>query len=202
MATLNRKTKQTPSNLKQPNLPKKKLKRKKKFKPPPLPNGRPPAYTPETGKYICDEISKGRTMTSIVKEPGMPSLPTIYSWLNRLSTTFSEDFLKSYITAREIQAEVYADQTVDICDASEHDMVVVKKVDKKTGATVTDILPDIEHIQRSRLRVETRKWVAAHLLPRKFSDKMQLTGKDDTPLVPVSTKVIVNFTKVKPPEEE
>ena len=38
---------------------------------------------------------------------------------------------------------------------------------------------DQEHIQRSRLRVEARKWIAAHLLPRVYGDSQQIKLTDN-----------------------
>ncbi len=46
-----------------------------------------------------------------------------------------------------------------------------------TGAVV-----DHEHIQRSRLRVDARKWIAAKLLPKRYGDKLQHTGDGGGPI--------------------
>ena len=39
-----------------------------------------------------------------------------------------------------------------------------------------------EHIQRSRLRVDARKWIAAKLLPKRYGDKLQHTGDGGGPI--------------------
>ena len=152
--------------------------------------GRPSSYTDKVGKYICQEIMKGRTITSICKEEGMPCLPTVFNWLNKLNNAYNEDFLKSYSQAREIQAEVMADEIKDIADNGEND--TYETVNPKTGKMETKT--DFDHIKRSALRVESRKWLAAHLLPRKYSDRVQLTGAEGKDLIPpVPTKVVFNF---------
>ena len=157
------------------------------------PKGRPELYTEEIGAYICREIAQGRTITKICKETNIPSLPTVMNWLNQLHPLYKESFLNSYKQAREIQAEIFADQTNDIADDGENDTYV--GIDSK-GRKIVKVNTD--HIQRSKLRVENRRWLAAHLLPRKFSDRVQLTGKDDQPLMPVvPTKVVFNFTKAE-----
>lgn len=76
-----------------------------------------------------------------------------------------QGFTEQYTRAREAQAEFYADQIVDIADG---------------------VLPargDVD-VQRDRLRVESRKWVAAKLLPKKYGDKItqEVTGKDGKPI--------------------
>ncbi len=35
---------------------------------------------------------------------------------------------------------------------------------------------DHEHVQRSRLRVDTRKWAAGKLAPKRYGDKLNLGG--------------------------
>lgn len=163
----------------------------------PNPLGRPEVYQEKIGAYICGEISKGRTLTSIVKDPKIPSLPTIYTWLNILHPNYKPDFLKSYTIAREIQAEVMADEIKDIADDGKNDTyVTINAKGKKKVKT------DFDHIKRSALRVESRKWLAAHLLPRKFSDRMQLTGADGKDLIPtIPTQVTFNFIDSKQDQE-
>ncbi len=39
-----------------------------------------------------------------------------------------------------------------------------------------------DHIQRSRLRVDARKWIAAKLLPKRYGDKLQHTGEGGGPI--------------------
>ncbi len=41
---------------------------------------------------------------------------------------------------------------------------------------------DHEHVQRSRLRVDTRKWLMARMAPKKYGDKMQHTGEGGGPI--------------------
>jgi transposase-like protein len=144
--------------------------KKKKRKPKPV--GRPSIYSDSIARKICHRLQKGETITKICEDDDMPSIPTVFKWLNRLSKHHSPEFLKAYQEAREIQAEVRADESVDIADDEDIDV-------------------------RSRaVRVETRKWIASHLLPRKFSSKMQLTGADDKPLIP--ERIIIDFGTHKP----
>ena len=156
--------------------PEKKPKKKKpKKKKEPNPVGRPLSYTDKIAEYICRELMMGRTLTSICKEDGIPTLPTVFTWLSKENKNYNEDFLKLYMRAREIQADTVADEVVDIARDNTRDFY--KKYNKKTGEV--EIIADLDHIQRDRLAVDTLKWKAARLYPMKYSERMQLTGKEE-----------------------
>ncbi len=84
-----------------------------------------------------------------------------------------EDFMDQYARAREAQAEVRADEIVDIADDESGDFTT-----DEDGKRVVNH----EHIQRSRLRVDARKWVASKLLPKRYGDKLQHTGEGGGPV--------------------
>lgn len=159
--------------------------------------GRPEIYTDELAGEICEKLMNGRTITSICREEKMPSIKTVFSWLNDRLPSFKKDFLKSYLIARQIQGEVVADQAMDIADDGSNDTYY--DIDKK-GNRIKKI--DYDNIQRSRLRVEHKRWLASKLYPRKFSDKLQLAGDEDKPLIPVKKNIIVNFVSPKKREPE
>lgn len=93
----------------------------------------------------------------------MPDAATVMKWRNR-----HEVFNKQYARAKEQQMELMAEQLLEIADDGLNDTV------DRDGRTVVDQ----EHINRSRLRVDTRKWLMSKLAPKKFGDKIQqeLTG--------------------------
>ena len=159
--------------------------------------GRPRAYTPEIGEYILTEIAKGRTLTKICSEEKVPCLATVYTWLNPLSRKFEKDFSESYPRARELQADTFADEIIDISDDGSNDTYLKVNKDGKTEECV-----DYDHIQRSKLRVESRRWRAAHALPRKYGERMQLTGAGDDPLIPQVQRIVVRFEKPDPSHTE
>mgnify|MGYP003335998155 FL=1 len=53
--------------------------------------------------------------------------------------------------------------------------------------------PDLEHIARSRLRIDTRKWMLSKMLPKVYGDKIitEVTGKDGGPVEMQATKIDV-----------
>ncbi len=132
--------------------------------------GRPTRYTPEVAARICMRLSEGESLRSICNDDTMPGLRTVMRWL---FDGDHEEFWQQYARAREAQAEVRADEIVDIADDVSSDFTT-----DKDGKAVADH----ENIQRSRLRVDARKWIAAKLLPKKYGDKLQHTGEGGGPI--------------------
>lgn len=131
--------------------------------------GRPSDYTKELAIEICSWLIDGKSIASYCRQPNTPSVQTIYTWLST-----HKDFLELYTRAREDQADTLADEIIDIADDGRND----KTVDEE-GRVRTD--QDV--IARSRLRVEARKWVASKLKPKKYGDKMELSGDKENPLI-------------------
>lgn len=155
-----------------------------------LPQGRPKSYSEQVGRHICNEIAKGRSLKKIcTKDNNMPTEPTVYSWLQRKNKYFVESFFNSYREAKDMQAERFAEEIIEIADDGEND--TYEKLNPKTGKVETYV--DHDHIRRSDLRLKARMWATSKLLPKKFGDltKVELTGADGAPLIP--EKVIIDF---------
>ena len=41
---------------------------------------------------------------------------------------------------------------------------------------------DGEHVQRARLRIDSRKWLMSKMAPKKYGDRIEVGGNSDTPL--------------------
>src|SRR5258706_80370 len=69
-----------------------------------------------------------------------------------------------YARAREEQADKLFREIIEIADDKSGDCI-----------TTSDGKPIVDHenIQRSRLRVDARKWAAARLAPRKYGDRVE-----------------------------
>ena len=128
--------------------------------------GRPRAYKPEIADAICEQLSQGKSLRSICKLDGMPGISTVVRWLFDEKCKY---FWVQYARAREIQAELLADELMDIADDSTNDYMEQERED---GSKVDRL--NAENIQRSRLRIDTRKWVASKLLPKKYGDKTEV----------------------------
>ena len=132
--------------------------------------GRPTKYNPALASKICSQIAEGYSLREICDAEEMPDKSTILRWL------FEEDkkeFHDQYARAREIQAELMADELTDISDDSRNDWML-----RKMGDT-EEYVENREAIGRSRLRIDTRKWIAAKLLPKKYGEKLETTHKGD-----------------------
>lgn len=132
--------------------------------------GRPSTYDPAIAARICQHIAEGKSVNSIQGKDGIPAFCTIYEWIGKYP-----DFAEMYTRAREDQADTMADQIVQIADDATNDTIKDEKGNDR---------PNSEWINRSRLRVDARKWVAAKLKPRKYGDKVttELVGKDGGPV--------------------
>lgn len=122
-------------------------------------NGRPPLYSPELAKTICDRIIDGESLRGMCSEEGMPNISTIFLWL---SDRDKGDFLDMYVSAKKLQADTFMEDALQIADYTERDSIIGKN---------GDIIIDGEWVARSRLRIETRMKIASKLAPRKYGEK-------------------------------
>lgn len=130
--------------------------------------GRPSAFSQEVADAICEGLADARSLRSICLDEGMPSQTTVFRWLadDRYS-----DFREQYARAREAQADAIFDEILDIADDGTNDWVEKERQD---GSTHTVL--DAEHVQRSKLRIDARKWMAGKLAPKKYGEKLDLTS--------------------------
>ena len=128
-------------------------------------------YSPELAEDICERLADGASLNSISKLEGMPTEATIRRW----AIADRDGFAAKYAQAREVGYLKMADELVDIADDNSRDVTV--DADGKESV-------DYEVVARSRLRVDTRKWMLARMLPKVYGDKTQveLAGKDGGPL--------------------
>ena len=137
--------------------------------------GRPTRYTKKVATEICWRIADGESLYSICADDHMPAKRTIYHWLSLKSY---QDFLHQYTQARERQAETFIDQCVDIADDGTRDTVTVEGKDGKEYERVNH-----DHINRSRLRVDTRIKLAEKLAPKKYTPKKELEHSGNAQIV-------------------
>jgi len=141
--------------------------------------GRRSTYSAPVGKAICKMLSSGMTLNEICARRLMPPESTVRLWASKTDHPFAA----MYTRAREIGYLKMADDLVDIADDGSNDWMERKQGDQ----TVT--VADHEHISRSKLRIETRKWLLSKALPKVYGDKVtnEHTGKDGEALIPPSS---------------
>lgn len=134
--------------------------------------GRPSDYTEELADKICERLVEGQSLRAICADETMPGVSTVCRWLGKHT-----EFREQYARAREAQADTLADEILDIADDAVNDWMERRRQDGSVDEVV-----NAEHIQRSRLRVDSRKWLAAKLQPKKYGDKSLIGSDPDNPL--------------------
>lgn len=149
-------------------------------KPTGRPAGRPTKYNLELGNKICQLIGEGYSLRQIERMQGMPTMAMIMRWASSNKPIYA-GFREQYTIALELRCNRWAEEINEIADDGSNDYY---ERETKTGEIVE--VPDKEHIFRSRLRVDSRKWLLSKLQPKKYGDKIQqeITGKDGTDLIP------------------
>ncbi len=124
--------------------------------------GRPSKYTQEIADRICAELSQGISLRTVCKADDLPCAVTVFSWMRKYP-----EFLNQYTRAKEESADAMGEDILDISDNATNDYMEQNDPDNP-GYRVNG-----EHIQRSRLRVESRKWLMSKQKPKKYGDKIQ-----------------------------
>lgn len=124
--------------------------------------GRPSDFTQATADAICGRLCEGESLRSICRDENMPHLSTVMRWL-----AADESFREQYARAREAQGEADADLVGDI------------------GARVLSGELDP---QAARVAMDAAKWSAGKRLPKKYGDKLELSGDAAAPLTVVVRK--------------
>lgn len=134
--------------------------------------GRPSKYTPEIARQICEQLSEGIPLREICRQEGFPEWRTIYDWM------WKDEALSTAIAhARDVGYDKMAEECLSIADDATNDWM--EKLDKN-GQPVGWILNG-DHVQRSKLRIETRLKLLAKFNPKKYGEKVQVGGDPDNP---------------------
>lgn len=121
---------------------------------------------------ICDRLAAGRSLQSICKDEDMPARQTVLEWLAN-----DDDFAAQYARAREEQADHYADEIVAIAD--EDPGLIVTREGERVEVSV-----DSAAVARQRLRIDSRKWVASKLKPKKYGERTEIEHSGNVVLTP------------------
>lgn len=114
---------------------------------------------------IADLVAEAEYYGNIAKFAGV-SRGALIIWLERNHSDI-------YARAREARADKLAEDILTISDDGLNDTMV-----DENGKTIVN--QDV--IQRSRLRVDSRKWLASKMLPKKYGDKVEIGGDQLNPI--------------------
>jgi len=118
--------------------------------------GRPTTYTDTLANLICQRTATHTVGLNILCKmyDDMPDRSTVNLW-----RWTHPEFSLTYAQAKLFQADLLAEECLEIADDTSEDA----KCDQD-GEEVCNV----EFIARSRLRIDTRKWLASKLLPKQY----------------------------------
>ena len=127
--------------------------------------GRPTDYTDELAFEICEEIENSVHGVKVLceKNKHWPTSRTVQRW-----TKNNEKFCRLYALAKERQADYMADEMIEVAYDDKRDW---RTIVDENGKEKTVFVP--EAVNRSRLKIDTLKWQAARLAPKKYCEKQE-----------------------------
>lgn len=145
-------------------------------------NGRPPIYSEELADRVCTRLAEGQTLNEICRADDTPSKQTVTQWVLKDVDGFAD----RYAQAREAGYHVMADEVLEIADDGRNDWM------ERNGKDDEGWQLNGEHFQRSRLRVDSRKWMLSKVLPKIYGDRVDVNAKveGDIPGVPEMAKFL------------
>jgi hypothetical protein len=153
--------------------------------------GAPRKYDREVvGQYVCSQLKAGRSLDSICKDEGMPSISSFLTWVEEDSP---EGLAEHYAQARKIGYSLLADEIIALSDKT-HEWVTIQELDGD-GKPLFDakgvprlkqvLLPlNSDVVAHKRVQIDTRKWMLSKMLPKVYGDKVtqEHTGADGGPI--------------------
>ena len=127
--------------------------------------GRPDIFNQEIADKICEIIATTtKSLRTICNDEDMPSVTTLLKWVRE-----RKDFAEQYARAKEEQADMLIEEIIDIADDNSEDLLGEDKNGNK--------IENKEFVNRSRIRIDTRKWLASKLKPKKYGEKIEIDVK-------------------------
>jgi len=149
--------------------------------------GRPSKYSQAVVESICEQLATGVPMAQICRQDGMPAYRTVKDWMDEDSER-GRLVSAAIARAREEGFDAIAADCLEIADDGSRDY---------TQTTDGRIVPDHDHIQRSKLRIETRLKLLAKWDPKRYGEKMQLADADGEKLPAPPPFYVMGVTPAK-----
>ena len=124
---------------------------------------RPTIYTEDLGCKICLMFATDvdAKLMDVQKDTALPTVYTVYEWLRTIPS-----FARSYARARELQADLQAEELRELARKPLLGEIIVKRTGGKDGNT-TEIRTH-DNVERARLIVDTDKWLLSKSRPKKY----------------------------------
>ena len=108
---------------------------------------------------VCELLASGLSLRAACRKLDGPDPSTMLRWLEE-----SDVLAQQYAQARARGYQLLADEIIEISDDSSGDVIY-----SDSGPKL-----DAEFVARSRLKVESRKWMLSKMLPKLYGDKLDL----------------------------
>ena len=102
--------------------------------------------TTSLSNNICQKLMEGKPLTQICQEKDLPSLTTIYKWINS-----NPSFAKQITQARKVRCQTYLDKMITELETASHKDVPIL-----------------------REKLHHYRWLASKLLPSLYGDKQEV----------------------------
>jgi hypothetical protein len=124
--------------------------------------------TPEKFEAICMEIETSSLGLKHICKKHNVARSTVTDYIRE-----SKEAADRYARAKELQMDFLAEELISISDDGSNDFMTIVKGDEKYEVENKEVT------NRSKLRVDTRKWLMSKLAPKKYGDKIEQTIKGD-----------------------
>lgn len=137
--------------------------------------GRPTLYTQAVADEIIEKLSAGIPLATICQADHLPALRTVKQW-----NIDNAEFSARHQIARDDGEDMIAADCLNIADDGRNDFM--EGVNQ--GGTTPGVIYSAEHVNRSKLRIETRLKLLAVWNRPKYGQHTTLAGSKTDPLIP------------------
>ena len=137
--------------------------------------GRPSSYTRELSDEVCLRMAQGETLVNICKSRHMPDVTTVTRWVFE----DRDGFTLRYMRARAFQQHTIIDRLAEKSrQVNVMRETVIRQTDGPQGTTSTVETREFDNVARTKLEIDTEKWIAAKVAWRDYGDKLGLSDAD------------------------
>jgi len=133
-------------------------------------------YDDSIAREVCRRLAAGESLNSICDEDFPVAESTVRLW----AIDDREGFAAKYRLAREMQADHWAEETKLLADRPLLGEVVTTTETAAKGTETKTVVAD--NVERSKLQVHAREWIASRMAPRRWGDRLDISGEIDCKL--------------------
>lgn len=141
------------------------------------PIGRPTTYTDDIARELLTRLAAGETLTAICADDHMPTRNAVHRWTVMPPADVPKSFRDEYARARELQAETYFDQVLEISDGAHQEAALIAEAvaagEDVTARAAAYRQTYLAEMAARRLRFDARRWVTARIAPWRYGDQIK-----------------------------